>query len=195
MIGFANPVPIPTSDDEDVFWPTCGLHVDPMALPVRYELPGRTFFERAAGVSWAVTLYRDHMVLWRKALFGHRDPLVVPMSEFEAITVRAARSEDGAFRIAIFLRSTVHGMDIPVYAADHTADAAALWDAWGRVLDLPLEIVDADGTRRTPGGVLPPEAAIGRIARRAGDRRARPRTGPSGRRPLFAGRRLADQVR
>jgi hypothetical protein len=166
-----------------------------MDLPVRFELPGRSFFERAAGVEWAVTLYRDHMVLWRKAFYVAHDPITVPMSEFESVTVRAAQPDTDTFRITLFLRNTVRGMEIPVYSADHTADVAAIWHAWGRSLDLPLEIVDADGTRRTPGEALPPHAAIGRMARRVHDRRAVTTGRGGGRRSFLAGRRLVDQLR
>jgi len=196
MLGFKSPAPIPKCDETDVFWPTCGLHVDPTCLPVRYELPGRTYFERAAGVKWAVTLYRDHIVLWRDAAFMRHEPIVVPMAEFESVAVRAAQADGDRFRMTISLRNTVRGMEIPVYSADHTADVAALWDAWGRTLDLPLEIVDADGTIRTPGDALPREAAIGRVVRRVRDRRAVQRPGQvGGRRALLAGRRMLDPVR
>lgn len=196
MLGFKSPVPIPKCDESDVFWPTCGLHVDPAGLPVRYELPGRTYFERAAGVKWAITLYRDHIVLWRDAAFMRHEPIVVPMAEFESVTVRAAQPEPGSFRMTISLRNTVRGMEIPVYSADHTADVAALWDAWGRALDLPLEIVDADGTIRTPGDAMPPEAVVGRVARRVHDRRAAQRPGQvGGRRMFLASRRMLHPVR
>src|SRR5690606_35438786 len=117
MLGIKSPLPIPKCDETDVFWPTCGLHVDPFCLPVRYELPGRTFFERAAGVKWAVTLYRDHVVLWRDAKFMAHEPVVVPMAEFESVTVRAAQTDDATFRMTICLRNTVRGMEIPVFSA------------------------------------------------------------------------------
>lgn len=196
MLGFKSPAPIPKCDETDVFWPTCGLHVDPKCLPVRFELPGRTYFERAAGVKWAVTLYHDHIVLWRDAAFISHDPIVVPMAEFESVTVRAAQPAPDSFRMTISLRNTVRGMEIPVYSASHTGDVAALWDAWGRTLDLPLEIVDADGTIRTPGDSMPPDVAVGRVARRVHDRRAVQRPGQvGGRRMFLASRRMLYPVK
>lgn len=193
MIGFSGPVPIPSRNESDVFWPACGLHVDPQRLPVRFELPGHTFLERALGITWAVTLYRDHLVLWRAAPLTQHVPLVLGLAGFDSVTVRAAQPDSETFRIAIFLAHSGLDMEIPVYAADHTDDVAALWHAWGRSLDLPLELVDADGIRRTPGGATPPAAAIGRLARRAHARSAARR--PTGGRALPDARRVPGLVR
>jgi len=37
---------------------------------------------------------------------------------------------------------------VPLYADCHTDDVTAIWRAWGRVLSLPLLVVEEDGTLR-----------------------------------------------
>ena len=151
-----NKIPVqgqPHIEKRDI-WPLEQLEVDPFALPVRYELPGRTMVERAFGSKWAVTLYRDHLVLWQGARFKRRLPRVISLADFDAVIATTGYARNGAFRIAINLVSARHHLEIPVYVADHTADAAARWDAWGRSLGLPVRTVEADGTLNDPLGML-----------------------------------------
>ncbi len=154
MIGKTSPVQRqPHIGAKDV-WPVDRLEVDPFALPVRYELPGRTVLERALGTKWAVTLYRDHVVLWRDARFSRVPARVLPLEEFEAVVATTGTAGDHGSRIAINLVSARHGLSVPLYVADHTDAAAARWEAWGRSLGLPVRACEPDGSLRDPVGML-----------------------------------------
>jgi Family of unknown function (DUF6101) len=41
-------------------------------------------------------------------------------------------------------------LSVPVFMASDGGDAAAEWKSWGRVLGLPLLVVEADGALREP---------------------------------------------
>ncbi len=153
MIGNEIPVQGQPHIDKKGIWPLEQLEMDPFALPVRYELPGRTMVERAFGTKWAITLYRDHLVLWQGAKFKRSQPRVIPLSDFDAVIATTGYVR-GAFRIAVNLVSARHDLEIPVYIADHTDHAAARWDAWARSLGLPVRTVDAEGTLNDPLGML-----------------------------------------
>lgn len=154
MIGKKSPVQRQPHIGAKDIWPVDRLEVDPFALPVRYELPGRTALERALRTTWAVTLYRDHVVLWRDGRFSNVPARVLPLGEFDAVVATTGIAGYHGSRIAINLVSTRHGLSVPLYVADHADDAAALWDAWGRSLGLPVRVVLADGSLRDPVGML-----------------------------------------
>ena len=150
MIGFKNPAPKKARIEHDAFWPDCQVHVDPFNLPVRYELPGRTAFERAVGAKWAVTLYKDHVVVWRDAPLTRVKPLVLELTEFDAVVIAGGYAKSGSFRIAVNLLSNSRKLSIPLYVADHSDDVASYWQAWGRSLGLPVRVVGPDGALTDP---------------------------------------------
>lgn len=154
MIGKKIPVRGQPHIEMNDSWPLGQLDVDPFALPVRYELPGRTVFERALGSKRTVTLYRDHLVFWENAAFTNRPARVIPMGDFDAVVAVTGYARDGTFRIAISLVSARHDLTIPVYIADHTDDAAARWYAWARSLGLPVRTVEDDGSLHDPLSML-----------------------------------------
>ncbi len=175
MIGFKYPAPKKARIEHDTFWPDCQLHVDPFNLPVRYELPGRTAFERAVGATWAVTLYKSHIVLWRDGPLRRAKPFVMPLEEFDAVAIAGGYARSGKFRIAVNLQSKKHELSIPLYVADHSDDAAAYWQAWGRSLGLPVRVSGPDGSLTDPlkrlGSVVVGQALPRRASRQAAQRR------------------------
>ncbi len=178
MIGFKNPAPKQARIEHDTFWPDCQLTVDPFNLPVRYELPGRTAFERAIGARWTVTLYKNHIVLWRDGPLWRTDPLVVPLAVFDAVVLAGGHARSGRFRIAVILQGKNGGLSVPLYVADHSDDVAAYWQAWGRSLGLPVRVSAPDGSLKDPlkklgsvvvGRALPRRAPGQGAARRCND--------------------------
>ncbi len=151
MIGSQNPAPEKARIERDAFWPAARLSVDPFRLPVRFELPGRTAFERVVGIRHAITLYPDHMVVWRNSPFVRHAPRVVPMDEFSAVVLDGGYTSRGEFRMAVRLESERHGLSVPVHVVDSTDELAAVWQAWGRSLRLPVRIRGGDGVLREPG--------------------------------------------
>ena len=172
MIGKKSPVRQQPHTGAGDIWPADRLEVDPFALPVRYELPGRTVLERALGTRWAVTLYRDHIVFWRDARFSHVPARVLPLEEFDGVVATAGPAGRFGRRVAINLVSVRHGLGIPLYVAGHADDAAARWDAWGRSLGLSARVVLADGSLRDPVGMLGSVLCCAPMPRRSRSRRA-----------------------
>jgi hypothetical protein len=138
------------------------FRLDPFALPVRHAAP-------IGGSEPAFILDRDRAVV-RRAL-PHSGPvtLAVPVSAY-------------AIRVHVELLHDDPGLTLPLLVADEPEEAAADWQAWGRALNLPLLVVEQDGTIRAP------LSRLGQLTVGApGPRRLRRFL--SGRRPRFLRRR------
>jgi hypothetical protein len=82
----------------------------------------------------------------------------VPVAAFRGVSLRLwpAEGAQGA-TIAVTLDHRDSALCVPLFAAADGDDGVALWKSWGRVLGLPLLVVERDGTLREPfprlGGV------------------------------------------
>ncbi len=155
------------------------LRLDPFALPVRYAARDGG----ADGQIRQVELDRDRVVL-RRAVRGIRMNVGVPVTEFRGVSIRmlAAEGEEPA-ATAVMLEHRDAGLSVPLFIATDGDDLLAEWKSWGRVLGLPLLVVEGDGSLREPfdrmGGV-----SVGAPAPRR-----RRRSALKGRRPRFLMRR------
>ena len=129
------------------------LRLDPFALPVRYAARDGG----ADGQIRQIELDRDRVVL-RRAVRGIRMNVGVPVSAFRGVAMRLLPPEgDEPAAIAVMLEHRDGGLSVPLFMATEAEDAAAIWKSWGRVLGLPLLVVEGDGSLREPfqrvGGV------------------------------------------
>ncbi|HMN86814.1 MAG TPA: DUF6101 family protein [Bauldia sp.] len=152
------------------------FRLDPFALPVRHAAP-------IGGSEPAFILDRDRAVV-RRAL-PHSGPvtLAVPVSAYAGVAVRIVpEGDEGAIRVHVELLHDDPGLTLPLLVAEEPEEAAADWQAWGRALNLPLLVVEQDGTIRAPLSRLG-QLTVGT----PGPRRLRRFL--SGRRPRFLRRR------
>jgi Family of unknown function (DUF6101) len=149
--------------------------LDPFSLPVRFEAADAA----ADGRRRVVDLHRERVVL-RRSVRGIRMALSMPLTAFRGIAIRL----DGAAgqmpdHIAIVLEHRDPELSLPLFASPERDDIVAEWQAWGRVLGLPLLIAEDDGSLREPFarlGALRIEAAPSeRRRRRSAIARRRPR--------------------
>ena len=155
------------------------LRLDPFALPVRFAARDGG----ADGQVRHIELDRDRVVL-KRAVRGIRMNVGVPVSEFRGVSMRIlpAEGEQPAV-IAVTLEHRDGGLSVPLFSAPEGDEAMAEWKSWGRVLGVPLLVVEGDGALREPF------RRIGRIAVGATAPRRRRRSAVKWRRPSFLMRR------
>jgi len=129
------------------------LRLDPYTLPVRYAARD----SRADGEIRQVELTRERVVL-RRRVAGIPMNVGVPVAEFRGVSMRLLPPEgEEPAAVAVMLEHRDPALSVPVFMASDGSDAAAEWKSWGRVLGLPLLVVEADGALREPfrrmGGV------------------------------------------
>ena len=158
------------------------FRLDPFALPVRHAAP-------LGGPEPAFILDRDRAVVRRTLRHAGPVTLAVPVSAYAGVAVRIVPvGTEGAIRVHVELLHDDPGLTLPLVVADEPEDAAADWQAWGRALNLPLLVVEQDGTVRAPltrlGGLTVGAPGARRLRRFL-----------SGRRPRFLRRRKVGQAR
>lgn len=145
------------------------FRLDPFTLPVRFRASIGT-------VEASIVLDRDRAVVRRSTRAGRSVTLAVPISAYDGVAVRMVPfGHDGELRVVVELRHRDPALTIPLVVADAPEDVAADWQAWGRALNLPLLLIEQDGT------VSAPVERLGAVSV------ARPR--PRRRHSFFAGRR------
>lgn len=117
------------------------LRLDPFALPLRFPASDA----RADGQIRYVELDRDRVVV-RRAIGGIPMAVRVPVKEFRGVALRLMPPEGGSVaHVTVTLDHRDQALAVPLYAAAHADDIAAVWQAWGRVLGLPLLITEENG--------------------------------------------------
>jgi hypothetical protein len=146
--------------------------LDPFALPVRHG-EGRQAF----------MLDRDQALLRRTTRAGLPATLAVPVSAYRGVAVRMTPADEGGgLRVVVELMHRDPALSLPLAVAGEPEDVAADWIAWGRMLNLPLLVVEPDGGVRSAG------SRLGAVL--AGEPGSRRNAGAfAGRRSRFARRR------
>ncbi len=148
--------------------------LDPFSLPVRFE----TADEGADGRCRVVDLHRERVVL-RRSVRGMRMAVNMPVAAFRGVAIRlSCDGAGGPNAIAVVLEHNDPALSLPLYATADRDDIVAEWQAWGRVLGLPLLVGDSDGSLREPFarlGAVRIEAPTWRRRRRTAIVRRRPR--------------------
>ena len=118
--------------------------LDPFALPLRFEANDKAADERVR----AVELTRERVVLYR-AVRGVKMAVDLPVAAYLGVAIRMeppAGHIPGA--ITIVLEHRDPALSLELYRAADGADIVAEWQSWGRVLNVPLLVAEADGRLR-----------------------------------------------
>lgn len=127
------------------------FRLDPLALPVRRADRGGAYI-----------IDRDRAVVRRSAR-GLVATLDVPVSAYRGVAVRmSAEDEEGSLRVTVELMHRDPGLSLPLAVAGEPEDVAADWIAWGKALNLPLLVIEADGTVSSPDDRSGPSPSLGR---------------------------------
>ncbi len=149
------------------------LRLDPFALPVRYAAQDGA----ADGKVRQVELDRERVVV-RRAVRGIPMKVGVQIATFRGVSLRMLPPEgDDPAVVAVMLEHRDGALSVPVFVSADGDDALAAWKSWGRVLGLPLLVVEEDGALREPFsriGRLDVNAPQARRKRRAAIRWRRP---------------------
>jgi hypothetical protein len=122
------------------------LGLDPHALPARYEARDGS----ADGQVRNIELDRERVVL-RRAVRGIPMKVGVPVHEFRGITMRTLPPDgDEPAAVAVMLEHRDSALNVPLFVAAEGDEAMVEWKSWGRVLGLPLLVVEGDGALREP---------------------------------------------
>jgi hypothetical protein len=147
--------------------------LDPFSLPVRFTAADAA----ADGQTRVVDLHPERVVL-RRAVGGMRMALSLPVNAFRGVAIRLYGQADAPpSSIAVVLEHSDPALSLPLYAASETDNIVAEWQAWGRVLGLPLLVAERDGSIREPFarvGALRVEEPVPRRRRKSAIARRRP---------------------
>jgi hypothetical protein len=147
--------------------------LDPFALPVHFSVLDKTADERVRFVE----LSRDQVVL-RRAIHGIKMVLQLRIATYLGVAIRMEPPGDettGA--VSIVLEHPDPDLSLPLHRAPDGGGVAADWQAWARVLQLPLLVTEPDGRLREPFeriGRVRVGASMPRRRRRTAVRRRRP---------------------
>jgi Family of unknown function (DUF6101) len=148
--------------------------LDPFSLPVRFEAAD----DFADGRRRVIDLHRERVVV-RRCVRGMRMAVNLPVAAFRGVAIRLHGDADRPpTDIAVVLEHGDPALSLPLFTSTVTDDIVAEWQSWGRVLGLPLLLVERDGSVREPfarlGAVLV-QAPTWRRRRRSAIARRRPR--------------------
>jgi len=150
------------------------LRLDPFALPVRFVAA-----DAAADEQFRIVDLHRERVVFRRCVRGMRMALNLPVAAFRGVAIRllwAAAETPQA--IGVVLEHRDPALSLPLFAAQGSDDIVVEWQAWGRVLGLPLLIAEGDGSLHEPFarlGAIAIEAPAWRRRRRNAIARRRPR--------------------
>ena len=128
--------------------------LDPFSQPVRFEVGDKA----ADGRVRSVELTRERVVL-RRALHGMLMAVNLPVTAYLGVAIRMEQPDaETPGSVAVVLEHRDPALSLPLYRAeDDGAEIGAEWQAWARVLGLPLLVAQSDGRLREPfariGGV------------------------------------------
>src|SRR5262245_694396 len=122
------------------------LRLDPFALPVRFSAQDRG----ADGQVREIEVGRERVVL-RRAVRGIPMKVGVPVAQFRGVSLRLVPADGaGSASVAVTLDHRDAALSVPLFMAMDGDDGIAIWKSWGRVLGLPLLVIDRDGMAREP---------------------------------------------
>jgi len=156
--------------------------LDPFSLPVRFEAAD----DVADGRRRVIDLHRERVVV-RRSVRGMRMAVNLPVAAFRGVAIRLHGDADGPpTDIAVVLEHGDPALSLPLFTSSVTDDIVAEWQSWGRVLGLPLLLVEQDGSLREPF------ARLGAVLVQAPTWRRRRRSAIARRRPRLLRRRQTD---
>ena len=126
---------------------SCVQRLDPFSLPVRFSAADEAADQRLR----IVDLHRERVV-FRRSVRGMRMTLNLPVKAFRGIAIRLLPDEPIKFQARSRWCSNTATPPCRCRCSPRAAsdDILAEWQSWGRVLGLPLLVVEADGSLREP---------------------------------------------
>jgi hypothetical protein len=94
-----------------------------------------------------VDLHRERVIL-RRALSGMRMAINLPVAAYRCVAIRLDATTQTPPMVCVTLAHADAALSLPLFASTDNDDIVAEWQIWGRMLGLPLLIVDTDGTIR-----------------------------------------------
>jgi hypothetical protein len=120
--------------------------LDPFSLPVRFEAADETADECRR----VVDLHRERVIV-RRSVSGMRMALTMPVSAFRGVAIRLHQKNDAPpSAIDVVLEHGDPALSLPLFSSETADEIVAEWQAWGRVLGLPLLVAERDGSLREP---------------------------------------------
>jgi hypothetical protein len=104
----------------------------------------------ADGRERVVELHRERVIV-RRAVAGIRMAVSLPVDQFLGVALRVispGRADLGG--VAVVLEHRDGALAVPLYTAPDSTDVLAEWQAWARVLGLPMLVRDDDGSLHEP---------------------------------------------
>lgn len=125
-------------------WAGDELRLDPGRFPQQVS-----YASRLDGNGVEFTLSERGAVV-RKVLPQSGLPLSIalPVKAFSGVAARAMDHGDGSMTVTLELHHQDSELCVPLLVAHNLNDIAADWHAWSKVYQLPMLMVDADGTAR-----------------------------------------------
>ncbi len=117
-------------------------------LPARYQLSCEG--SGHGDDHWDITVSGDYVIRRRVGASGGMVIEPYAISDFSALIVKVGYRANGEVAVSVNLHSDGLGLDIPVYAAGDSRDAARYWLAWSRALALPVRMLERNGALRDP---------------------------------------------
>jgi len=121
----------------------CPWRLDPFSLPARFA----TADDAADKGLRIVDLHRERVIL-RRALAGMRMAVNLPVAAYRGVAIRLDATTQTPPMVCVTLEHADAALSLPLFASTDNDDIVAEWQIWGRVLGLPLLIVDTDGAIR-----------------------------------------------
>jgi uncharacterized protein DUF6101 len=147
--------------------------LDPFALPLQFPVADRTADDHVR----LVELSRDRVRLHR-AICGIKMVVQVPVETYLGVVIRIEPPDaDTAGAVMIMLEHHDRDLSVPLHRASDGDGVVADWQAWARVLRLPMLVAEPDGQLREPFERLGPirlGAPVARRRRQTAVRRRRP---------------------
>jgi hypothetical protein len=120
--------------------------LDPFALPIRFAVSDTAADQRVRFVE----LTRERVVM-RRAVRGIKMAVNLPLAAYRGVAIRMEPpSGDTPGAVSVMLEHRDPGLSLPLYSATESSEIVAEWQAWARVLRLPLLIAEPDGRLREP---------------------------------------------
>lgn len=124
------------------------FRLDPRTLPTRYTL---TLGNDAGRANATVILDREQAIIQRLSPNGTPLTLRIPTNAFDGVAVRMRPvGQFGEIEVVVELMHRDPALSLPLAIADDPVEIVTDWQDWGQTLDLPLLIVEQDGTVVAP---------------------------------------------
>ncbi len=131
-------------------WVKHPFEIDPFSLPACFSLRANNLAGHLCHAKDIVTIDSETVIVQPEYCGIRMRPNSFQLSEFRGIAVRITPCEklENEFAISVNLHHDRKRLCLPLYMTFDFGNVAARWQAWGRVLKLPLLLPTLDGNWR-----------------------------------------------